>query len=366
MTESGPHKKLERRVEKARSGWRLLREQFKELRRVPGEGFILFTYSHQEAGRWFFELLKFGVYSPDLEKLCAIDGVEQAESDEELAERNYAFGQFRLWARVAKAGMDAAKGEWAKQQRSDGEMDSWLEAAYATLDTKLFDVMTKALIEALADNQGYVMANIPKEPEGEQANFNLAALMREEIPLRGQAGGRLVRALSGEGGGREQWERTLLHMIPALTFLAWHDKQRAGGVFDLRKRVVNLLADTVKDDRNRERTRRIDPTLRLSQHHGEGHASHHPYTESSELAEAQLAGPRDELPEAELFEAFEAVRLQLNGLIKQCGLSQREAEVAVLRYEGKTTHDIAAIMGIKEETVRAYQFRIRGKVRRAS
>jgi hypothetical protein len=60
-----------------------LREQFRELRRDPGNGLFMFTYSHQEARRWFFELLKFGVYSPDLEKLCAIDGAEQAETDEE-------------------------------------------------------------------------------------------------------------------------------------------------------------------------------------------------------------------------------------------------------------------------------------------
>jgi hypothetical protein len=37
-------------------------------------------------------MLTFGVYSPDLEKLCVIDGAKQAETDEELADRNYAFG----------------------------------------------------------------------------------------------------------------------------------------------------------------------------------------------------------------------------------------------------------------------------------
>jgi hypothetical protein len=109
-TQKKEARKVERRVEEARPGWQLLREQFKKLRRDRGNGFILFTYSHQVAERWFLELLRFGVYSPDLETLCAIDGAQQAETDEELADRNYAFGQFRLWARVAKAGMDTARG----------------------------------------------------------------------------------------------------------------------------------------------------------------------------------------------------------------------------------------------------------------
>jgi hypothetical protein len=110
-----------------------LRNQFRELRRVPDNGYFLLTYSHREARRWFVEMLKFGVYSPDLETLCAIDGTQQAETDDELACRNYALGQFRLWSRVAKAGMDTARGEWVKQKRPATEMDGWLESAYTTL-----------------------------------------------------------------------------------------------------------------------------------------------------------------------------------------------------------------------------------------
>ena len=316
--------------------------------------------------RYFFELLKYGVYSPDLEKLHPIEGAQQAETDEQLAERNHAFGHYRLWRRVAEAGTDTAKDEWAKQKRPASDMMVWLDSAYVTLGTKLFDVMSQALIEALADNQGYVMANISKEPQGEQANFNLAGLMREYIDLRDPAGGRLVRALSDEGKGRERQEQRLLRELPALTFLAWHDKQRTGGVSDLRNRVANLLADAAKDTVNREKTRLIDPTLRLSQHHGEDRRSRHPYTEPSELTEIQLAGPGDDLPETELFETFEAVRReQFNSLIRRYNLAKREAEVAGLRYEGKTTHEIATIMGIVENTVRATELRIRKKISRA-
>ncbi len=39
--------------------------------------------------------------------------------------------------------------------------------------------------------------------------------------------------------------------------------------------------------------------------------------------------------------------------------------MAVLRYEERETHEIAAIMGIKESTVRTTLFRIRNKVKRA-
>jgi DNA-directed RNA polymerase specialized sigma24 family protein len=362
MTNRAPKKeprKLEREIAKARSGWRLLRDQFKRLRKDPGNGFFLFTHSHREASRWFFALLQYGVYSPDLEKLYAIDGAEQAETDEELADRNYAFGQFRLWARVARAGMDTAKGEWAKQKRPSAEMDGWLESAYATLDTKLFDVMTEALMEALADNQGYVMANIPKEPQGEQANFNLAALMREDIPQRGTAGGRLALALSDEGGGRTQQERRLLRELPGLTFVAWHDKEPGQGTSDLRTRILKLLTEGTKDELNRGRTRRIDPTLRLSQAHGTGRTSRFG------AGDADGPSPQDELPEAELFNTLEAMRLELNDQIQRYKLSPSEAEVAGLRYEGKETHEIAAIMGIEESTVRATEFRIRNKIKKA-
>jgi DNA-binding NarL/FixJ family response regulator len=46
-------------------------------------------------------------------------------------------------------------------------------------------------------------------------------------------------------------------------------------------------------------------------------------------------------------------------------LLKREAEVAVLRHEGKETHEIAAILGIKESTVRVTEFRIRNKIKKA-
>jgi RNA polymerase sigma factor (sigma-70 family) len=112
--------------------------------------------------------------------------------------------------------------------------------------------------------------------------------------------------------------------------------------------------------RNRRRpTRRIDPTLRLSQAHGEGRTSH------SRAGEADEPSPQDELTEAELFNTLEAMRLELNDQIQRYNLSQREAEVAVLRHQGKETHKIAAIMGIKESTVRATEFRIRDKIKEA-
>jgi DNA-directed RNA polymerase specialized sigma24 family protein len=299
------------------------------------------------------------VYSTDLETLRTIDGARQAETDEERADRNYAFGQFRLWARVATSEMECAKGEWAKQKRPVAEMDRWLESAHAALDTKLFDVMTEALIEALADNQGYVMAKIPKEPQGEQATFRLAAVMREGISPRGMAGRGLVRAISDEGTKPEQQERRLLRELPGLTIVAWHDKGADEGISDLRRRVVNLLRDTTKDELNRGRTRRIDPTLRLSQAHGESRTSH------LARGEADQPCPQDELTEAELFNTLEATRIELKDEIERYDLSRREAEVAALRYAGRETHEIAAIMGIKESTVRATEFRIRDKVKRA-
>jgi RNA polymerase sigma factor (sigma-70 family) len=183
--------------------------------------------------------------------------------------------------------------------------------------------------------------------------------MREDIPLRGTAGRRLVRAFSDEGGEPGQLERRLLRELAGLTFVAWHDKEAGEGMSALRDRVVNQVTNADKDKLNRERTRRIDPTLGLSRAHGESRTSH--------LArrEADQPSPQDELTEAELFNTLEATRVELNGLIERYNLSKREAEVAVLRYEERETHEIAAIMGIKESTVRTTLFRIRDKVKRA-
>jgi RNA polymerase sigma factor (sigma-70 family) len=127
----------------------------------------------------------------------------------------------------------------------------------------------------------------------------------------------------------------------------------------LRDRVVNQVTDAAKDELNRERTRRIDPTLRLSRAHGESRTLH------LARGEADQPSPQDELTEAELFNTLEATRIELKDEIERYDLSKREAEVAVLRYEGRETHEIAAIMGITESTVRTTEFRIRDKVKRA-
>ncbi len=340
--------KVEARMKEAQRPWTKLARNLGNVRGEEGSGFTFLHMARWQAEYW----------------LARFRRMAGARTDAELGVRNYFYGCMALWRGTANSGLAFLVGEWtlyaAKPLHENLAPAVGFYEWYPgppELSPKLFGILERALFEASARNQGQVMESVPKSREGVQANYLLAGLVRTRIdPERGE---RRKKALSGLAGKDTAAARRsqLLRELPGAARLAWGDRGDDFSLPDLVNRTAALIEGTASDEVFFAGERKADPTLdrilRSPKRNRRNFNERRPLVEDSPEAN----------PEA-LFETQEAVRPQLEELIKEHGLTSREAEVARQRFEGKETTEIATALGLAESTVRVFEKRIRDRARR--
>jgi Bacterial regulatory proteins, luxR family len=206
------------------------------------------------------------------------------------------------------------------------------------LSIKLFDVLADTLVEAMAESQGNVMADIPKEREGEQANYLLAGLLRTRLRVGGQVGRSLSRALTVLAGEDSDHARKtqLLRELPGATRVAWSERESGEGITDLRNRVSRFIADNGDEESWRENTRRLDPEQ--------------VHSISQDLNSVPEHSP-EELPEAHLLETPAALREQFDEIERYAKLSPQQKAVVQGVRRGMDIIEIADELGISTNQV---------------
>ena len=335
--------KVEDRVEEAKYPWVTLREEFKHLREEEGSGFTFLKGALYEEQYWHTRLRAFGIDGQNVFNCRVTEDAWQAQTDKERSARNYAYGCLRAWQPTARVGMALVFCEWllyrvvTEARRQPVSNSDWLPGS-PDLSIRLFDVMADTLVEAMAESQGHVMADIPKEREGEQANYLLAGLLRTRIRVGGQVGRSLSRALTVLAGEDSDHARKtqLLRELPGATCIAWSERGSGEGIADLRNRVSRFIADNGAEESWREDTRRLDP----EQIHSAG----------QDLDAVPEHSP-EELPEAHLFETDAAK--QPDEIEKHAKLSPQQKAVVQRRRRGMDTVEIADELGISNNQVYA-------------
>ena len=363
--------KIEERVDEAQDPWRILKEEFKKLRKEEGAGFTFLRGALYEENLWRTRLREFGLDGQDATNPRGIPGARQAQTAKERSKAHGVLQNLLVWQTVARMGV-VLVGEWYLSQtiavfhQFTFRRELWLTIPWPPeLDAALFDVLQHVLIEARAEVLGYCMEQYPDDPGSAQAAYLLAGLLRTNMDLH--IGPRRITALSTLAGvdNARARERQLLRELPGATRIAWGEVGPAEGISGLRATAARIIEEAGKDTVNREAQRRVDPTesVNEAQDLRSGKKKKDPEQKLGDDGALSLTPERssEELPGTQLFQTQEAVQEELNERIKRYGLAKREAEVAILRFEGKETHEIAAIMGIKEETVRATEYRIRAK-----
>jgi len=213
--------------------------------------------------------------------------------------------------------------------------------------------MADTLVEAMAESQGNVMADIPKEREGEQANYLLAGLLRTRIRVGGQVGRSLSRALTVLAGEDSDHARKtqLLRELPGATRVAWSERESGEGIADLRNRVSCFIADNGDEESWRENTRRLDPKQ--------------VHSVSQDLNAVPEHSP-EELPEARLLETPAALREQLDEFEKHAKLSPQQAAVVQGVRRGMDIIEIADELRISTNQVSVQKRNAISKLKLAS
>jgi hypothetical protein len=347
---AGTEEKVEARMKEAQRPWTTLTKTLGERRKEERAGFIFLRGARREAAFWLARLRR----------------MAGARTDAELGVRNYFYGCAMMWENTANSGLAFLIGEWVlyavKLYATRAplvpalDFDEWAPGP-PDLDPKLFGILERALFESSARNQGQVMESVPKSREGVQANYLLAGLVRTRIdPERGERRKKALSALVGKDTAAARRSQ-LLRELPGAARLAWDDRRDAFSLPDLVNRAAALIEGAASDEVFFAGERKADPTLdhtlRSPKRNRRSSNERPPLVEDSPEAN----------PEA-LFETQEAVRLQLEELIKEHGLTSREAEVARLRFEGKETTEIATSLGLAESTVRVLEKRIRDRAQR--
>ncbi len=335
-------------MKEAQRPWTKLARNLGNVRGEEGSGFTFLHMARWQAEYW----------------LARFRRMAGAHTDTELGIRNYFYGCMALWRDTANSGLAFLVGEWtlyAAKPLHEKLLPAlgfyeW-HPGPADLSPKLFDILERALFESSARNQGQVMESVPKSREGVQANYLLAGLVRTRIdPERGERRKKALSALVGKDTAAARRSQ-LLRELPGAARLAWDDRRDAFSLPDLVNRAAALIEGAASDEVFFAGERKADPTLdhtlRSPKHNRRSSNERPPLVEDSPEAN----------PEA-LFETQEAVRLQLEELIKEHGLTSREAEVARLRFEGKETTEIATSLGLAESTVRVLEKRIRDRAQR--
>lgn len=334
--------KVEDRVEEAKYPWVTLREEYKHLREEEGSGFTFLKGALYEEQYWRTQLRAFGIDGRNVFNCRAIEDAQQAQTDKERSARNYAYGCLRAWQPTASVGMALVFGEWVlyrvvteARRQPVSDISDWLPGS-PDLSIKLFDVLADTLVEAMAESQGHVMADIPKEREGEQANYLLAGLLRTRLRLEGQVGRSLSRALTVLAGEDSYHARKtqLLRELPGATCIAWSERGSGEGIADLRKSVSHFIVDNGAEESWRGNRRRLD----LEQVH----------SVSQNLDSVPEHSP-EELPKAHLFETDAAE--QLDEIERHAKLSPQQKAVLQRVRRDMDTVEIADELGISNNHV---------------
>ena len=349
--------KVEDRVEEAKYPWVTLREEFKHLREEEGSGFTLLKGALYEEQYWRTRLRAFGIDGQNVFNCRVIEDARRAQTDKERSARNYAYGCLRAWQPTARVGMALVFCEWVlyrvvteARRRPVSHISDWLPGS-PELGIKLFDVLADTLVEAMAESQGHVMADIPKEREGEQANYLLAGLLRTRLRIGGQVGRPLSRALTVLAGEDSDHARKTqrLRERPGATRVAWSERGSDEGIADLRNRVSRSIADNGAEESWREDTRMLDP----KQVHSAG----------QDLDSVPEHSP-EELPEGHLFETDAAE--QLDEIERHAKLSPQRAEVMQRVRRGMDTIEIADELEISNNQVYVQKSNAISKLKLAS
>jgi DNA-binding CsgD family transcriptional regulator len=334
--------KVEDRVEEAKYPWITLREEFKHLREEGGSSFTFLEGALYEEQYWRTQLRAFGIDGRNVFNCRAIEGAQQAQTDKERSARNYAYGCLKAWQPTASVGMALVFGEWVlyrvvteARRQPVSDISDWLLGS-PELSIKLFDVLADTLVEAMAESQGYVLADIPKEREGEQANYLLAGLLRTRLRVGGQVGCSLSRALTVLAGEDSDHARKtqLLRELPGATRVAWSERGSGEGIAHLRNRVGRFIAYNGVEESWRENTRRSDPEQ--------------VHSVSQKLDLVPEHSP-EELPEAHLFETDAAE--QLDEIERHAKLSPQQKAVLQRVRRDMDTVEIANELGISNNQV---------------
>ena len=336
--------KVEDRVEEAEYPWITLREEFKHLREEEGSGFTLLKGALYEEQYWRTRLRAFGIDGQNVFNCRVIEDARRAQTDKERSARNYAYGCLKAWQPTAWVGMALVFCEWllyrvVTEARRQPVLDisGWLPGS-PDLSIRLFDLMADTLVEAMAESQGNVMADIPKEREGEQANYLLAGLLRTRLRVGGQVGCPLSRALTVLAGEDSYHARKiqLLRELPGATRIAWSERGSGEGIADLRNRVSRFIADNGAEESWREDTRMLDPKQ--------------VHSVSQDLDSVPEHSP-EELPEARLLETPAALREQLDEIERHAKLSRQQAAVMQRVRRGMAIVEIADELGMSNNQV---------------
>lgn len=342
-----PGAELEARVREAQKPWSAMRGVRDKLRGEEGAGFILWGIALSEEQFW----------------LSLLQKMRQARTNAELSIRNYAYGCLWVWRLTARAGTAVVVGEWildqvaaATRSRPLVALPDWSPDS-PTFSVRLLDALTHAQTEASVASQGFVMTDRPNSPQGLQANYLLAGLLKMGLsPDAGERRRGALAQLSGEDSLTAR-RAQLLRELPGATRIAWSEQEPGESLADLRNRVSGIIESIAADEVFFAGERRIDPSLDRALKNPKKNREY-----PNKQAEGIEVSPEAN-PEA-LLETQEAVRWEMEHRIKEHGLNKREAEVARLRFEGKDTSGIAAALGISAVTVRVHDKNIRDKVPR--
>ena len=366
---------LEDRVDEAQDPWLIIEEGFKEVRNEKGSALTFLRGALYEENRWRTRLRACGLDGQDARKPQEIPGTRQPRTAKERSKAHGVLQNLLVWQTVARMGA-ILLGEWSLSQTVAAfhqftfRRELWLTIPWPPeLNARLFDVLLHVLIEARAEVLGYCMEEYPDDPGSEQAAYLLAGLLRTR--MNPQIGRKRIAALSTLAGADNAHtrERQLLQELPGATRIAWGDVGPAGGITSLRDSVARIIEEVGKDAVNREAKRRVDPTESVDEtldlRSGKTKKDREQDLGDDVVLSLTPERSEEELPGIQVFQTQEAVRQELDELIKRYGLTKKEAEVARLRFEGRETSEIAHIMDLVEGTVRVHERNIHQKTRAA-